>query len=332
MIGSEPASSTDEFEKPYHPKFRGESRPGYWNNLTDQEMEALSQLRERAEAANLPLDHWCLKPGETINTMLLRFLRARKFDVSKAFELLDKDLKWRQQMDLKVLVTKTPEEILETSLEGTESFYPQHWMHGVDKQGRPVAYHHYGKFKASECLKITTLEKMLLHHIWCNEKTLALCAQQSEALGYNIETTCGVIDLEGWHLGLITKSSSKLMQMIAETDSDHYPERLGIVFVINCPPTLVVAWKIMSVWLDARTKEKIHFLAGKKEYLPTLLKYIDEDQIPAIYGGKPKPVKPIPTEPVSSATKHVSSCSLPRTDSLSTGTGGLAFDRLPENQ
>lgn len=40
--------------------------------------------------------HLC-SPGETLDHMLLRFLRARAFDVDKALDLLVNDIKWREE-------------------------------------------------------------------------------------------------------------------------------------------------------------------------------------------------------------------------------------------
>jgi len=56
--------------------------------------------------------------------------------------------------------------------------------------------------------------------------------------------------------------------------------------VINAPSMLSFAWRIIQGFLDKVTKEKIHILSSDPvEWKPVLLKYIDEDQIPQMYGG-----------------------------------------------
>lgn len=47
---------------------------------------------------------------------------------------------------------------------------------------------------------------------------------------------------------------------MAITDSDHYPERLGTMIIINAPSVLSFAWRIIQGFLDAVTKEKINIL------------------------------------------------------------------------
>lgn len=57
------------------------------------------------------------------------------------------------------------------------------------------------------------------------------------------------------------------------------------MFVINAPSMLSFAWRIIQGFLDKVTKEKIHILSDQAEWKPLLMKYIDEDQIPQMYGG-----------------------------------------------
>ncbi len=47
---------------------------------------------------------------------------------------------------------------------------------------------------------------------------------------------------------------------MATTDSDHYPERLGTMVIVNAPAMLSFAWRIIQGFLDPVTKEKINIL------------------------------------------------------------------------
>lgn len=47
---------------------------------------------------------------------------------------------------------------------------------------------------------------------------------------------------------------------MATTDSDHYPERLGTMVIINAPSMLSFAWNVIKGFLDAVTKEKINII------------------------------------------------------------------------
>ena len=69
-------------------------------------------------------------------------------------------------------------------------------------------------------------------------------------------------------------------------DSDHYPERLGSVIIINAPAMLSWAWRIVQGFLNDSQKSKIRiFGCDAEEWQAVLLETIGEDQIPAAYGG-----------------------------------------------
>ena len=65
----------------------------------------------------------------------------------------------------------------------------------------------------------------------CSERTLQQCSRQSEATGKCIERVTIVIDAAGWHIGLAGWTAMKYLKSLADTDSAHYPERLGAIFV-----------------------------------------------------------------------------------------------------
>jgi hypothetical protein len=68
-------------------------------------------------------------------------------------------------------------------------------------------------------------------------------------------------------------------------DQNFYPESLYKLFVVNTPAIISVAWRIISPWVDARTKSKIVFLKPS-ETAEELRKHIDEEALPVDLGGK----------------------------------------------
>ncbi len=93
----------------------------------------------------------------------LRFLRARKFNVKKAFALICGDIEWRadpQRADLRSLRAA---EVLGCNTRDMYAFFPT-WMQGTDKQGRPVSYRQFGKFEISKVLKLTSMERLVRFH------------------------------------------------------------------------------------------------------------------------------------------------------------------------
>jgi hypothetical protein len=64
---------------------------GYLGDLSEEQMHVLTKLREHANAQGL---------SKFDDAYLLRFCRARKFDLKAVFEMWDKFVKWRQDNDV----------------------------------------------------------------------------------------------------------------------------------------------------------------------------------------------------------------------------------------
>jgi len=65
---------------------------------------------------------------------------------------------------------------------------------------------------------------------------------------------------------------------------NYYPELLGQCVVINLAFILKAGWAIVKAFLDPVTKAKV--ITEGSSYTPTLLKYIEEEDLPKFLGGK----------------------------------------------
>lgn len=65
----------------------------------------------------------------------------------------------------------------------------------------------------------------------------------------------------------------------------HYPETLDRIFLIGAPSFFPTVWGWVKRWFDPITVSKIFILAAA-DVKPTLLQYMDEENIPTKYGGK----------------------------------------------
>ena len=65
----------------------------------------------------------------------------------------------------------------------------------------------------------------------------------------------------------------------------HYPETLDRIFLIGAPSFFPTVWGWVKRWFDPITVSKI-FILSAAEVKPTLLQYMDEENIPKKYGGK----------------------------------------------
>ena len=297
------------------------SKLGCYPNISAEHIAHASRLREMIEDHDL-MDafHRC-DPDEIEFLKLLRFLRARKWDPAQAMAMIVADLEWRKEDERMGLRWETASEVLEdVDLNKLYTFYPT-WIQGHCKQYRPVSYRQFGKFEVWNVLELTTFEKLLQFHVWEMEQLIRYMHDNSKKTGCNIETFVVIVDVAGWSLKLTTGDAFALAKAMANTDSDHYPERLGTMLLINAPGVLSFAWRIIQTFLDDVQKAKIKIMgADPKEWQPVLFDLIDRDQVPQIYGGfAPNPTSETafasmnPPLDTASAIKHRKG--KPKTDS-----------------
>ncbi|OCL09913.1 CRAL/TRIO domain-containing protein [Glonium stellatum] len=72
---------------------------------------------------------------------------------------------------------------------------------------------------------------------------------------------------------------------ISKVLAGSYPEVIDHVFVLGAPPYFSKIWAWVKAWIDPGTASKMVILQ-QAEVLPTLIKYIDIENIPKRYGGK----------------------------------------------
>ena len=266
----------------YHSRSDLKAKPGYYPNLNDTHVAAVKKILCQVKEENLNFRND--EEHETLKA--LRFLRASKFDVDKTLALIRGDVQWRAEGNRSELRYQTAYEVLKCDLSIVYQYFPT-WIQGVDKQSRPVSWRQCGTFDVSKVLKQTTMEQLINFHAWESEQLLRLMYTKSKMTGVNIETFMIVLDANGWILSLANSDAYTFMKALIKFDSDHYPERLGHLIIINAPSVLSMAWRVISQFLDDVTKMKIRIYGQNKlEWMPALLQLIDESQIPEQFGGK----------------------------------------------
>ncbi|KAI4389936.1 hypothetical protein MLD38_002102 [Melastoma candidum] len=239
----------------------------------EEEQQAVDAFREKLKADGL------LPSRHDDYHLLLRFLKARKFDHYKAKIMWMEMLNWRRIFGTDSIL----EEFQYEERNEVLKYYPQGY-HGVDKDGRPVYIEMLGKVDANKLIQVTTLDRYVRHHVQEYEKTLTIKFPAcSIAAGRYIDTSTAILDVKGVGLKNFTKPARELVMKLQKIDSDYYPETLFRMFVINAGPGFQLLWNTVKTFLDATTIAKIHVLGPK--YCSKLLEIIDASELPEFLGG-----------------------------------------------
>ncbi|CAM8921803.1 unnamed protein product [Rhodiola kirilowii] len=180
--------------------------------------------------------------------MLLRFLKARKFDADRILK-----------------------------------YYAQGY-HGIDKDGRPVYIERLGMVDANKLMEVTTFDRYVKYHVREFEKTFhekfPAC---SIAERRHIDQSTTIFNVQGVGIKQFSKAARELIQRIQKIDSDNYPETLNRMFIINAGSGFRLLWNTVKGFLDPNTAAKINVLGNK--YQSKLLEMIDASELPDFLGG-----------------------------------------------
>ncbi|GKZ16684.1 cytosolic factor, phosphatidylinositol/phosphatidylcholine transfer protein [Aspergillus brasiliensis] len=262
-----PQSKYDDYD---FPTTAPEAQPGHPGHTTPEQDAKVEQLRAELEQ---------LGYTERLDTLtLLRFLRARKFDVAAAKTMFVDCEKWRKEFGTDELVRtfEYPEKAK------VFEYYPQYY-HKTDKDGRPVYIEKLGKIDLNAMYKITTGERMLQNLVTEYEKLadprLPACSRKAGKL---LETCCTIMDLKGVGITSVPSVYGYVKQASA-ISQNYYPERLGKLYLINAPWGFSSVFSVVKGFLDPVTVNKIHVLGSN--YKKELLAQVPAENLPVEFGG-----------------------------------------------
>ncbi|KAF9000746.1 CRAL-TRIO domain-containing protein [Cyathus striatus] len=246
--------------------------PGRLGNLTVIQQHALEKFKKELQ------DEGHFVPERMDDATLLRFLRARKFDVPLAKEMIVGAEKWRKEFGVDDIVKnfdfKEKAEV--------DKYYPQ-FYHKIDKEGRPIYVERLGKLDVKALYSITTVERQLQRLVYEYEKFLTeRLPACSTACGHPVETSCTIMDLKGVSLSSFYKVSTYVSEA-SSIGQNRYPETMGKFYIINAPWAFSAVWAIIKPWLDEVTVKKINILGSG--YKDELLKQIPAENLPQDFGG-----------------------------------------------
>ncbi|KAL7409446.1 CRAL-TRIO domain-containing protein, partial [Mrakia frigida] len=223
--------------------------------------------------------------GRVDDSTLLRFLRARKFNVEGAVKQYTDFLAWRDDKGVDQAYENYDIEEFET----LRRAYPM-WTGSRDLRGLPIYV-----YKIS-ALTPATLSRLIPNDAASSSSiaviTFALirfllpfttAIQRPDQPMSVISGSNSIIDVGGVGLSRFWGLRSHL-QVASQVASANFPETIDRVFVVGAPSFFPTVFNWAKKWFDPGTVEKIHILSN--DSLPTLLTMMPKESIPKEYGGE----------------------------------------------
>nr|XP_056722465.1 SEC14-like protein 5 [Euleptes europaea] len=243
----------------------------------------LGQLTPMQESCLIRLRQWLqeMHKGKIPkDEHILRFLRARDFNIDKAREMLCQSLTWRKQYQVDyILQTWRPPSLL-------EEYYTGGW-HYQDRDGRPLYILRLGQMDTKGLVKALGEESLLRHVLSINEEGQKRCGENTNLFGRPITAWTCLVDLEGLNMRHLWRPGVKALLRIIEVVEDNYPETLGRLLIVRAPRVFPVLWTLVSPFINENTRQKFLIYSGNNYQGPGgLVDYLDKDVIPDFLGGE----------------------------------------------
>eukprot|EP00117_Sycon_ciliatum_P008465 scpid56684/ scgid3090/ SEC14-like protein 1 len=249
----------------YIQRFLGELTPIQESNL----IQLRSLISASRFADKMPND-----------AVLLRFLRAREFNIEKARDMICHHLGWRKQYQVdQIIQSWVQPEVLRL-------YYPGGW-HYSDKDGHPVFMLRLGQVDVQglfESVGEAAITKQLLVF---EEEGLKHCEAATKMCDKAIGTVTLVCDLEGLSMRHFWRPGINCFDRLLQLFQNNYPETMGKLLFVRAPRIFPLLWALVFPFIDERTREKVFVSAGNDYLDPEegLSNFLPQEYIPDFLGG-----------------------------------------------
>jgi len=267
-VGSDRTTSTSG---KYHHHHRAENN-GKYSEPTEEERRRMEYLKEQLVKCEMELPKTMTIPelgGE--ERTLLRFVRARTKGKELAWEMLRNTLKWRKKWHVDECLERTfiENEKLYDLVCSQNAFYVGH-----GRFGHPIYFDNVTNMPWKRILSEfedvdTFLRTQIQTMEWQQEFVFK---PASERVGYPITQVINIWNLRGLTLKLFTSDIKAVTKKAMQLTQDNYPESLYQSYIINAPTIFTIIWSVIKIFLDAKTRNKVHIMGHGKHVFEHLAK------------------------------------------------------------
>jgi hypothetical protein len=290
-----------------------ETRKGYPDTLTAPQREAMAQVRRELASAGILGAPW------DDDHDMCRWLRARKFDVAATLLMIRNHVQWKKDFDVDNVYANFAHP--PAAAAEIKAAYPRAY-HRTDRVGRPINIDCVGRLNIKRINQLVTMEDLVkekvqemvragarpehsrplgpfwrpigtrgpltcrappaLRHL--QEYTIRVRYPEcSRAAGRKINQSVVIMDLGGLSMSIWSSKTREVLKTLIGVLSDHYPETMGVLFIVNAPSFFAGIFSFVKLFLDPGTVQKINVLSTSQRH--ELFKIIDPASLPPFLGG-----------------------------------------------
>lgn len=232
----------------------------------EEQATLVAALKARLSQPDDQVEQSLITGGETglDEATLRRWLRANSWIIDKAEGKLRKHAEWRR--------TFVPNGRIDESEVAAEIATDKVFVQGADVDGRPCMYilaakHVVAERDVEECKRFVCY-------------ALDRCIEQIDPAKNPSGTISIIFDLRGMGMA---NCDVAITRAVFDTLANHYPERMGVLWMYDAPYIFWGLWTVVSPFIDVVTSKKIIFLyaADPKQMVDSF----EPEELPLDVGG-----------------------------------------------
>ncbi|KAH8303810.1 hypothetical protein KR018_008189, partial [Drosophila ironensis] len=211
---------------------------------------------------------------------LVRWLRARKWNMDAAEKMLRASLKTRAMWNVDNIEKWDPPKALQE--------YLPYGLLGYDNEGSPVLvcpFYNFDMWGMMHCVTRFEFQKYLVLLL---ERFMKVAYDQSLKHGWRARQLVVFFDMQDVNLKQYAwRPAAECVISTVKQYEANFPELLKMCYIINAPKLFSVAFNIVKKFLDENTTSKIViYKTGVDRWQQQLFSHVDRKGFPKAWGGE----------------------------------------------
>ncbi|EDV38910.1 uncharacterized protein Dana_GF25037 [Drosophila ananassae] len=211
---------------------------------------------------------------------LLRWLRARKWNMDAAEKMLRASLKTRAMWNVDNIEKWDPPKALQE--------YLPYGLMGYDNEGSPILvcpFYNFDMWGMMHCVTRFEFQKYLVLLL---ERFMKVAYEQSLKHGWKARQLVVFFDMQDVNLKQYAwRPAAECVISTVKQYESNFPELLKMCYIINAPKLFSVAFNIVKKFLDENTTSKIViYKSGVDRWQQQLFSHVDRKGFPKAWGGE----------------------------------------------